>query len=59
MEKVIPLQFGRTLNKIKFICGDEAVAKHFPVVPAGKMRPEWYSKLKPWIGEPHQSYPTI
>ena len=47
------------MNKIKFICGDSAVAEHFPIVPASKMRPEWYSKLRPWVGEPHQSYPTI
>lgn len=51
--------FGRMANKIKFICGEPSVAKHYPVIPAGQYKPEWYRKLKPWVGEPHQSYPTI
>ena len=58
-EKVIVLQFGRTLNKIKFICGEPSVAKHFPIVPASQAKPEWYKKTKAWVGDPHQSYPTI
>lgn len=51
--------FGKTLNKIKFICGEPSVAKHYPVVPASQAKPEWYKKTSAWVGEPHQSYPTI
>ena len=34
-----------------------AVAEHFPIVPASKMRPEWYSKLRSWVGEPTRVIP--
>ena len=44
---------------IKFICGDRYVAKHFPVKPASKDRPEWYNKLPGFLGEPLHSPPTI
>ena len=45
--------------KIKFICGDRHVAKHFPVKPASKERPDWYNKLPGFLGEPLHSPPTI
>ncbi len=45
--------------KIKFICGDRHVAKHFPPVPASKARPDWYNKLPGFLGQPLQSPPTI
>tara|TARA_X000000368_G_C23056752_1_gene724268 strand:+ start:2055 stop:2768 length:714 start_codon:yes stop_codon:yes gene_type:complete len=45
--------------KIKFICGDRHVAKHFPPVPASKERPDWYNKLGGWLGEPMTSPPTV
>ena len=32
-------------NEIEFICGDENILKHFPIVPAKDALPEWYSKL--------------
>ncbi|MBR19898.1 MAG: hypothetical protein CMA64_07115 [Euryarchaeota archaeon] len=31
---------------VKFICSDKHVLKNFPIVPAKKCLPEWYSKLK-------------
>tara|TARA_B110000305_G_scaffold223842_1_gene268746 strand:- start:98 stop:799 length:702 start_codon:yes stop_codon:yes gene_type:complete len=46
-------------NKIKFICGDAAVKEHYPPLPASKVRPEWYNNINAWVGEPHNSYPTI
>ncbi len=30
---------------IEFICGDQHVLKHFPIVPAKTVLPDWYSKL--------------
>jgi len=51
--------FGKTLNKIKFICGEPSVAKHYPVIPAVQAKPDWFKNTKAWVGQPHQSYPTI
>jgi len=48
-----------TENVIKFICGEPKVAEHYPVVPAGKLKPQWYKDTNAWVGQPHQSYPTI
>jgi hypothetical protein len=45
--------------KIKFICGDRHVLKHFPPVPANKVLPDWYKKIKGWTGEPQLSAPSI
>ena len=45
--------------KIKFICGDKHVAKHFPPKPATKDRPDWYNKLPGFLGEPLSSPPTL
>ena len=45
--------------KIKFICGDKHVAKHFPPTPASKERPKWYNDMPGWLGEPNTSPPTI
>jgi len=60
-EKVIPRQFGKIkpVLDIKFICGEPKVAEHYPVVPASQAKPDWYKKTTPWLGQPHQSYPTI
>jgi len=33
--------------QIKFTCTDPLVEKHFPVVPAKRMLPEWYKDLEP------------
>ena len=44
---------------IKFICGEPKVAEHYPVVPASKLKPQWYKDTRAWVGEAHQSYPTI
>tara|TARA_B100000683_G_scaffold222941_1_gene220604 strand:- start:2323 stop:3018 length:696 start_codon:yes stop_codon:yes gene_type:complete len=46
-------------NTIKFVCGEPSVAKHYPVVPASQAKPDWYKKTRAWVGDPHQSYPTI
>lgn len=32
-------------KEIEFICGDENVLKHFPIVPAKDALPQWYSDL--------------
>ncbi len=45
--------------KIKFICGDRHVAKHFPPIPASKSRPDWYNNLPGFLGKPLSSPPTI
>jgi hypothetical protein len=31
--------------KIKFVCSDESVAKHFPPLPSSHIIPEWYKKM--------------
>ena len=46
-------------NKIRFITGDPHVEKYFPPTPMSKARPDWYNKLGGWLGEPHNSWPTI
>ena len=45
--------------KIKFICGDRHVAKHYPPVPTAKARPDWYNRVPGFLGEPLQSPPTV
>lgn len=45
--------------KIKFICGDRHVLKHYPPVPASKARPDWYNKMPGWVAQPHTSPPSI
>lgn len=36
--------------KIEFHCENEAIAKHFPPVPAAQMLPDWYKKMPFYIG---------
>ena len=45
--------------KIKFICCDRHVAKHYPPVPTAKARPDWYNKVPGFLGEPLTSPPTV
>ena len=45
--------------KIKFITGDPHVEKYFPPTPMSKARPDWYNNLGGWLGEAHNSWPTI
>ena len=41
---------------IEFICGDEHISKHFPIVPAKNCLPKWYSELK---AQDENGVPTI
>ena len=44
------------MNNIEFICGDENILKHFPIVPAKDHLPQWYKDLN---AQDQNSVPTI